>query len=525
MSKGSDLVCQESSLYVPKDSNLVCQKSSLGVPKGSDVVCQESTLCVPKGSYHFPTANLNDAEQSSVEQLLVPKTGRFTKWPLRAINIATCVHRPPGRAAFSRDPVLGAPDPAGLDLEISRSSRPPMRSLIDLTALIENVGQVNRGPSARAGGGYSRVLRVFEKFETNGCVGAPWPCRDRGRAYDGDRDRVPDGGRPHRSGPGCLPVGQPDPPGPQLTSVVMLLLEQRLSARHAARGVRLNARLIHGVVAKGWRMRFELIRAEVELEAREPEVYRRLERRLRAANVHVRRAPTSAYHAMTPKAEGSPMGENKPMLPEPALLTSSNQMKQLYCQDSSGGEVSKLGSPVCHSPGAILPDLPQSAEEADKSCGLSKEASAADTQAWLAAHRFAQHAPTFANFSGADLLRLSREDIIQICGLADGIRLFNALHAKRIEPRLTVYVSTAGAGVYSALYLSECRARELLHKLRALLPHAQQRTAQECETVLVSGPRGVRVRLTDDLVRHLPDKSTYRLERLDNDTILLSATE
>lgn len=31
---------------------------------------------------------------------------------------------------------------------------------------------------------------------------------------------------------------------------------------------------------------------------------------------------------------------------------------------------------------------------------------------------------------GADLLKLTREDVIQICGPADGIRLFNALKGR-----------------------------------------------------------------------------------------------
>jgi len=31
---------------------------------------------------------------------------------------------------------------------------------------------------------------------------------------------------------------------------------------------------------------------------------------------------------------------------------------------------------------------------------------------------------------GSDLLRLCREDLIQICGTADGIRLYNSLQAK-----------------------------------------------------------------------------------------------
>lgn len=69
----------------------------------------------------------------------------------------------------------------------------------------------------------------------------------------------------------------------------MLVLEQRLSARHLGRGVVLSARLVHGVQAQGWRMKFSLLRAEVEIEA-DPATYRELARRLNAANVHVRPA-------------------------------------------------------------------------------------------------------------------------------------------------------------------------------------------------------------------------------------------
>ena len=35
-------------------------------------------------------------------------------------------------------------------------------------------------------------------------------------------------------------------------------------------------------------------------------------------------------------------------------------------------------------------------------------------------------------FAGADLMRLTREDLIQICGLADGIRLNNSMQAKLV---------------------------------------------------------------------------------------------
>ncbi|XP_061381426.1 transcription factor CP2 isoform X2 [Danaus plexippus] len=229
--------------------------------------------------------------------------------------------------------------------------------------------------------------------------------------------------------------------------------------------------------------------------------------------------PYSPEMCITPKAVTSPILVNKPILTQPATFNTNNQMKPIYCQDT---EV-KVSNPSCHSPGAILPDLPQPAEEPDKNQGLSKEASSSETQSWLSQHRFNQHILTFANFSGADLLRitnvifrLSRDDIIQICGLADGIRLYNSLHAKRIEPRLTLYVCPAGGSVYSAIYLHVCKASELLQKLKAIGRH------EDCEMVLVSGPNGTRVRLTDELVRHLPDNSTYTLAR-EHDALLLAA--
>lgn len=49
---------------------------------------------------------------------------------------------------------------------------------------------------------------------------------------------------------------------------------------------------------------------------------------------------------------------------------------------------------------------------------------------WLNLHRLGQYVTTFAQFSGADLLRMTKEDLVQICGLADGIRMYNTLHSK-----------------------------------------------------------------------------------------------
>lgn len=61
---------------------------------------------------------------------------------------------------------------------------------------------------------------------------------------------------------------------------------------------------------------------------------------------------------------------------------------------------------------------------------LEGDESALQIQQWLQHHRFSSHVSTFSNFTATDILRLSRSEVIEICGLADGIRLFNALHSK-----------------------------------------------------------------------------------------------
>uniref|UniRef100_A0A8U8BP33 Uncharacterized protein n=1 Tax=Geospiza parvula TaxID=87175 RepID=A0A8U8BP33_GEOPR len=75
-----------------------------------------------------------------------------------------------------------------------------------------------------------------------------------------------------------------------------------------------------------------------------------------------------------------------------------------------------LGAP--HSP----PGTPGAPQE-----GLGPCASPLETQQWLLRRRFSSCARVFANFTGADLLKLSRRDLIQICGAPDGIRLCHAL--------------------------------------------------------------------------------------------------
>ncbi|XP_075168076.1 transcription factor CP2 like gemini isoform X2 [Haematobia irritans] len=108
---------------------------------------------------------------------------------------------------------------------------------------------------------------------------------------------------------------------------------------------------------------------------------------------------------------------------------------------------------------------------------------------WLTYHRLTSYLSTFAQFSGADIMRMSKEDLIQICGLADGIRMFNILRAKAITPRLTLYVSLDGSN-YNAIYLISNTAKELLQKLFKL-PGFYECVAMKSSASLNGGGGGI----------------------------------
>lgn len=140
---------------------------------------------------------------------------------------------------------------------------------------------------------------------------------------------------------------------------------------------------------------------------------------------------------------------------------------------------------------------------------LSPDADADQTSKWLQSNRFGPLSRTFSNFSGADILRLTREDLIQICGLTDGIRLFNALHARTIRPRLTVYVCSQSDEVFRAVYLEYLTVSELISKLSSIL-FANNKI--NLSRVCLYGPSGIRILVTDDVVRNICEESMYLIE-------------
>ncbi|XP_042223597.1 transcription factor CP2-like protein 1 [Homarus americanus] len=141
---------------------------------------------------------------------------------------------------------------------------------------------------------------------------------------------------------------------------------------------------------------------------------------------------------------------------------------------------------------------------------LNTSSSTAQTMAWLMANRFNKYTSMFSNFSGTDILRLSRSDLIEMLGLADGLRLFYALHAKNVVPRLTVYVCLEHEQLYHAVYLENLTCVDFTGKLSTLM----QITPERIHDVYLQGPSGIHILVTDEVVQNMTEESMLSIEVL-----------
>ncbi|XP_022255820.1 transcription factor CP2-like protein 1, partial [Limulus polyphemus] len=119
--------------------------------------------------------------------------------------------------------------------------------------------------------------------------------------------------------------------------------------------------------------------------------------------------------------------------------------------------------------------------------------SAEETAQWLKLNRFEKYQCTFSNFCASDIMRLNRDDLIQICGVADGIRLYNALHSRTIRPKLTIYVASSNDQAFHAVYLETFTVRDLLQKFKEIF-RLQKETVN---SIYMLGPSGIRFHVTD----------------------------
>uniref|UniRef100_A0A8C6KZ85 Transcription factor CP2-like 1 n=1 Tax=Nothobranchius furzeri TaxID=105023 RepID=A0A8C6KZ85_NOTFU len=146
---------------------------------------------------------------------------------------------------------------------------------------------------------------------------------------------------------------------------------------------------------------------------------------------------------------------------------------------------------------------------------LLPSSSPQDTLQWLLRHRFSPFSRLFSSFSGADLLRMSREDLIQICGPADGIRLFNTMKGRSIQPRLTIYVcqqqsrsqatKPGGGDVYHALYLEERTLTDLSEKVAMLF----NITPQQITHIYRQKSTGIHILVSDQMVQNFREETSF----------------
>ncbi|RXG58413.1 Upstream-binding protein 1 [Armadillidium vulgare] len=133
---------------------------------------------------------------------------------------------------------------------------------------------------------------------------------------------------------------------------------------------------------------------------------------------------------------------------------------------------------------------------------LDIDSTASDTQSWLVSNRFANVASVFSNFTGMDILRLSRGEVIEICGLVDGIRA--------VVPRLTLYLCLEPNVSYNAIYLKNLSLADFIKKIAELM-----KVSSECvHDVYIQGPSNINVHVTDEVVRNFKDESTFTVEIL-----------
>uniref|UniRef100_A0A674HZI9 Transcription factor CP2 like 1 n=1 Tax=Terrapene triunguis TaxID=2587831 RepID=A0A674HZI9_9SAUR len=194
------------------------------------------------------------------------------------------------------------------------------------------------------------------------------------------------------------------------------------------------------------------------------------------------------------------------------ILTECSPWPDLPYQVSNAPSPSYNSSPNSFSLGDGYVINAFSSQLACSVCHLLPSASIQDVQQWLHRNRFSPFCRLFSSFSGADLLKMSKEDFVQICGPADGIRLFNAIKGRNVRPKMTIYVCQEpeqnrshlhqkrenGDGnlcVYHAVFLEELTTLELIEKIANLYSISPQ----QINRIYRQGPTGIHVLVSNEV--------------------------
>lgn len=137
---------------------------------------------------------------------------------------------------------------------------------------------------------------------------------------------------------------------------------------------------------------------------------------------------------------------------------------------------------------------------------------------WLLANRFEKYFSLFQAFNSNDLLNLNREDLIQICGLTDGIRLFNGLHTNAAQPKTTIYLAFESS-LFRAVYLTSHKFDEFREILLRMVCENHNSNydysvlSAKLRNILMIGPKKeIRVLVTEEVMANLEKESMYVLQ-------------
>jgi len=226
----------------------------------------------------------------------------------------------------------------------------------------------------------------------------------------------------------------------------------------------------------------------------------------------VQKTITSAADLTTP-----PKNENwSPLLTQVSLLPYN------ATTNTSIQFINKYPTTV-HRPSAVssisLPASPLIADPktpATSNC-LPSDRSNKCVQEWLITNRFGHLVPIFLNYTSNDILRLTKEDMVSLCGAPDGIRCFNMAHNIQLRPKLTLFVKfkERTAGFYSPVFIGERKAEVLVQRLLKTYRCVEADTESaesKCEFELFVKLKDMLVKATDELVDNLEDQSRYFVE-------------
>jgi len=150
---------------------------------------------------------------------------------------------------------------------------------------------------------------------------------------------------------------------------------------------------------------------------------------------------------------------------------------------------------------------------------ITIQSSHEDVLNWLNNNHFSSIINHFQYYKGIDLLRLTINDIRQICNGDDAIsiRLYNQLNETIIPPLKILYIKMTNNDLYSAIYLHTLTRNELGEKLFQLIQQPKQEIFQ-----ITLELNKIKIKIdNDNVVKYsLPDGGQFYLKILSYEFIL-----